>query len=253
MGAGLATRASASASAASDSAASSSRCRGGQRVSENSLEGKRRKRTHLFRSEDRHLSQHLANLLHRLLNILHRIAVLSNNPQRSTEHLATLDLPKRLQQLLDDTTPERWELFNDLANESDNIDGRGIGGVAEEFHEDVDDVRGDFRVLDGAGVDRLNEKLAVLGVLSAREDGVSDLVPSQAAIIQRQTRLAFSNCPSNVLTNSFFKNPTTSSTFLLETISSAIARAFLRTSISGLARTRRMSMTRSSRTCSCFE
>ena len=57
----------------------------------------------------------------------------------------------------------------------------------------------------------------------------------------------FSYCSSTVLESSFFKRRTTSSTFLLETMSMAMLRAFLRTSRSGLESTRRISMVRSSR------
>lgn len=74
------------------------------------------------------------------------------------------------------------------------------------------------------------------------------MCPEQTA----ERSLTFSNVPSSVLINSFFKKPITSSTFRELTMSRAISSAFLRTSMSGLPTTRRMSMTSSSRTCSCF-
>ena len=98
---------------------------------------------------------------------------------------------------------------------------------------------------DGAGVNRLDEELSIFRIL--RQITVN---PKFSTTWSKG--LTFSNCPSKVLTNSFFKNPTTSSTFLPEIISSAIPRAFLRTSISGQTRTLRMSMTSSSRICSCL-
>ena len=63
----------------------------------------------------------------------------------------------------------------------------------------------------------------------------------------------FSYSASSVLVSCFFRNPTTSSTFLPVTMCSTIPTAFLRTSMSVLVvSTRRISIARLSRTCSCF-
>ena len=63
----------------------------------------------------------------------------------------------------------------------------------------------------------------------------------------------FSYSASSVLVSCFFRDPTTSSTFFPVTMCSTIPTAFLRTSMSVLVvSTRRISIARLSRTCSCF-
>lgn len=63
----------------------------------------------------------------------------------------------------------------------------------------------------------------------------------------------FSYSASSVLVSCFFRDPTTSSTFFPVTMCSTIPTAFLRTSMSVLVvSTRRMSIARLSRMCSCF-
>lgn len=61
------------------------------------------------------------------------------------------------------------------------------------------------------------------------------------------SQITFSYCSSTVFDSSFFRSRTTSSTFLLDTISMAMLKAFLRTSRSGLERARRISIVKSSR------
>jgi hypothetical protein len=77
-------------------------------------------------------------------------AVLSNDPQSPSEHLARFDIANSLQQPLSDRVSELGELLDDLAHERDDVDGGRVAGVADELHQDVDDRGGHLGELDGA-------------------------------------------------------------------------------------------------------
>ncbi|KAI3494698.1 hypothetical protein L1887_40514 [Cichorium endivia] len=119
----------------------------------------------LLGGEDGHLADDLADLLHGLLDVFDAGAVLADDPERAAEDLAGLDVGEGAQQLVHDGRAEVGELFDHLAYKGDDVDGGRVVGVAEELHEHVYDVGGDLGELDGAGVDGLDEKLAVLEVL----------------------------------------------------------------------------------------
>jgi hypothetical protein len=95
-------------------------------------------------------------------------AIFSHDPHGASENLARLDLPKCGYQLLRNRRSEVWELLDDFSDESNNIDGAGVVGVAQKLHEDIDDIGGYFGEFDGARVDALNEELTVLEVLLIR-------------------------------------------------------------------------------------
>ena len=80
-------------------------------------------------------------------------------------------------------------------NEGDHVDSRRVSRVSDELHEDVNDRGGDFRELDGARVDRLDEELTVLEVLKRR--GREREAESQLASSRRFLRL-----PSSFLLSS---------------------------------------------------
>jgi len=93
-------------------------------------------------------------------------AVLSNNPHGTPEYLARLDLSKCRDELFRDCRSEIWELFHNLPHECNDVDSTGVVRVAQELHEDIDDVGSNFGELDSAGVDALDEELTVFEVLT---------------------------------------------------------------------------------------
>jgi hypothetical protein len=105
-------------------------------------------------------------------------AVLSDDPERASEDLARLDVAEGVEKLLGDGASKLGESLNDLSDKGDDVDGGRVARVADEFHKDVNDRGGDFGEPDGAGVNGLDEELAVLEVLLVLRflDGVGELL-----------------------------------------------------------------------------
>lgn len=119
----------------------------------------------LLTSENRDLPKNLAQLPEDLLDLLHVLRVLAQDPEHPAVHLARLDLGQGLDEFVADGATQLWELLDDLAHEGDDVERGGVVRVAEEVHERVHDAGGHLGELDRAYVNRLDEQLPVLGGL----------------------------------------------------------------------------------------